>query len=100
MRAEKDISIEFLKAIGENIKRKRKERKMSLEKLGLEVGLTRMQVHRIENGYNITATTLLKLFMALNVKPEELVRFDHKFRKEDLERLVNNSKSNKKRTKK
>ena len=100
MRSEKDVSIEFLKTVGDNIKRKRQEKKMSLEKLGLEIGLTRMQVHRIENGYNITMTTFLKIFMALNMKPEELIRFDYKFRKEDLEKLVNNSKGNKRRPKK
>lgn len=100
MKNEKDISSDFLRATGENIRKKRKERKLSLEKLGLEVGLTRMQVHRIENGYNITLTTLLKLSLALNVRPEDLVKFDYKGRKADLERLVENSKGNKKRLRK
>ena len=54
-----------------------------------------MQVHRIESGYNITLTTLLKVSLALNVRAEELVRFDYKFKKDDLEKLVNNSKGNK-----
>ena len=95
MSTEKDISGEYLKAIGNNIKKNRKAKKLSLEQLGLEVGLTRMQVHRIEKGYNITLTTLLKVSLALGVKSEALVRFNHKSTKEDLEKLVNNSKGNK-----
>ena len=96
MKAEKDVAKLFLVQIGENIKKKRKKKNLSLEELGLEMGLTRMQVHRIEKGYNITATTLLKLSLALGVLPNELVKFDYKFKKEDLEKLVNNNKASKK----
>ena len=67
MKVEKDVSKLFLAQIGENIRRKRKKKDLSLEELGLEIGLTRMQVHRIEKGYNITATTILKLSMALGI---------------------------------
>jgi transcriptional regulator with XRE-family HTH domain len=97
MKPEKDVSKVFLTQIGENIKKKRKKKDLSLEELGLEMGLTRMQVHRIEKGYNITATTILKLSMALGVAPSEIVKFDYKFKKEDLEKLVNNNKASKKK---
>lgn len=99
-REEKDVSKAFLAKIGETVKKTRIERNLSLEELGLEVGLTRMQMHRIQKGYNITMTTLLKLSMALDVKPEDLVKFDHKFKKEDLERLVNVNKASKLKPKK
>ncbi len=95
MRQEKDISSKFLKQIGKNIKGLRREKKLSLEKLGLEVGLTRMQVHRIEGGYNITMQTLLKFALALKVSPDVLVKFGYKPKKDDLEKLLNNSKGNK-----
>lgn len=100
MGTEKDISKAFLASIGENIKKKRKKNGLTMEQLGLEIGLTRMQVNRIEKGYNITMTTLLKLSLALGVKTDDLVKFDYKFKKEDLERLVNNNKSSKKKIKK
>ncbi len=100
MKPEKDVSKVFLAKIGENIRKKRKKKGLSLEELGLEIGLTRMQVHRIEGGYNITATTLLKLSMALGLKPGDLVKFDYKFKKEDLERLVNTNKTSKLKNKK
>jgi DNA-binding Xre family transcriptional regulator len=98
-REEKDITKGFLLQIGHNVKKARKDQKLSLEELGLEIGLTRMQVHRIQQGYNITAITLLKLSMALGVRPEELVKFDYKFRKEDLEKMVNTNKASKLKSK-
>lgn len=92
----KDLSLDFLKQIGQNVKKRRKKKGYTLEKLGLEIGLTRMQINRIENGYNITMKTLLKLSIALGTKPETLIKFTHRSKKEDLEGLVNNNKSNKK----
>ena len=100
MGTEKDVSSIFLIRIGENIKKKRKEKGLSLEQLGLEMGLTRMQVHRIEQGYNITITTFLKISLALGIKPDELIKTDYKFKKDDLENLVNNNKSSKRKSKK
>lgn len=88
-----DIFKDYLKEVGLRVKKKRKEHKMSLEGLGLEIGLTRMQIHRIEAGYNITLKTLLKLAIALDLKPEGLLKSKAKFKKEDLEKLINSSKS-------
>lgn len=99
MSGEKDISPVFLSVIGQNIARKRKERGMTMEQLGLEIGLTRMQVNRIEKGYNITMITLLKVALALSVKPEELVKFNNRLKPEDLEKLVNNNKASRLRKK-
>jgi transcriptional regulator with XRE-family HTH domain len=88
-----DIAKEFYKEVGQRVKKKRLERDMSLEELGLEMGLTRMQVHRIEAGYNITLKTLLKLSLALEIRPETLLKVKKKLKKEDLEKLINSSKS-------
>ncbi len=96
MNKSQNISKIFLNQIGNNIKERRKKRGLTLESLGLEIGLTRMQVHRIESGYNITLTTFLKISIALNVKPELLLKSELKFKQDDLEKLLNESKSNKK----
>lgn len=69
-----------------------------MEQLGLEMGLTRMQVNRIEKGYNITMTTLLKLSIALETKMDQLLKTDYKYKKEDLEKLVNTNKASKLKT--
>jgi transcriptional regulator with XRE-family HTH domain len=62
-----EIADFFIGLIGDNIRVRRKRIGLSLEKLGLEIGLTRMDVHRIEKGYNITLTTLLKISIALGL---------------------------------
>lgn len=95
----KDISGDFYKEVGNNIKKLRSIKNLSLEKLGLEVGLTRMQMHRIESGYNITLKTILKLSIALETKPAVLIKTKTKFKREDLEKLVNTSKSAKQKRK-
>lgn len=96
MKSSVDNSKVFLEEVGENVKRRRKEKQLTLEQLGLEIGLTRMQVHRIEKGYNITLLTILKLSLALEIKPDLLLLTKFKFKKIDLERLINASKANKK----
>ena len=100
MKNEKDISAEFFRAVGQNVKKKRKEKKLSLEELGLKMGLTKMHVHRIEKGHNITLATLLKLMIALDVKCDDLLKHDRKFKKSDLEKLLENSKGSRMRSKK
>lgn len=50
-------------------------------------------MHRIENGYNITLKTILKISIALGIEPEKLLKSKIKFKKHDLEYLVNISKS-------
>lgn len=95
----KDISGDFLKEVGLRIKKLRSAKKLSLEKLGLEVGLTRMQMHRIESGYNITLKTILKLAIALETKPDALIKSKTRFKREDLEKLVNTSKSSRQKKK-
>lgn len=90
-----DISKEFIKLVGANIKKERLKKSWSLEQLGLEVGLTRMQINRIEKGYNITLSTILKIALALEVKPYSIIKVKFDGGKEHLEGLVESSKSNK-----
>ena len=85
----------FLEAVGQNVKKGRFRKGWSQEKLGLEIGLTRMQVSRIEKGYNITLTTILKLSLALDVKPGNLLKIEFVKTEGVLEGLVENSKANK-----
>lgn len=82
---------EFFKLVGGNIASYRKRKKLSMEKLGLEVGLTRAHVHRIENGYNITLLTILKLAIALQVQPDKLLKVDYRLNREELDSLLGNN---------
>ncbi len=99
-RKKEDVSKSFLKQLGNQLSTYRKEAGLTLEELGLEVGLTRMQVHRIENGYNITVLTLLKYSLAVNTNLSDLLNFKHSLGKDALEYLVNNNKSTKMEMKK
>ena len=95
MDKESHVLKRFLVDFGKNVKKARKKKSLTLEAFGLDCGLTKMQVHRIEKGYNITLETLLKLSLALNVSLCDLLKSDHSFKPADLENLVNNNKSNK-----
>jgi len=85
---QKEKPHQFLILIGENIAKYRNKRKLSMEQLGLEVGLTRAHIHRIENGYNVTMITILKLSIALNVQPYKLLQVGYELNKEELEELI------------
>ena len=61
---EHDLKIEIL---AEHIKQLRLERNLTQEELGALVGVQRAQISKIENNTgNITLSTLLKIFSALN----------------------------------
>ena len=79
----------FLKELGKNIQKHRLAQGMTMEKLGLECGLTRMQVNRIEKGLNVTMSTLLKISLALDLKPSELLKIDYQPKKDDIDVLIN-----------
>ena len=61
---EHELKIEIL---AEHIKQLRLERNLTQEELGVLVGVQRAQISKIENNTgNITLSTLLKIFTALN----------------------------------
>jgi transcriptional regulator with XRE-family HTH domain len=65
-----DVRLEFtMKRIGKNIKRLRKERGWSQEKLALEIGSSQSVIHDIEcnPGYNPTIFTIIKISTAFNL---------------------------------
>lgn len=73
MKKKESSAKSFLKSVGENIKYYRKQRGLSLDVLGLDIGLDKSNMHKIEAGKNITLLTVLKLAVVLKVKPEQLV---------------------------
>ncbi|WP_251624064.1 helix-turn-helix domain-containing protein [Odoribacter lunatus] len=61
---ENDLNL-FL--IGEAIKRTRMEKNLTQEALGKLVGVQKAQISRIENGKNLTLSTISKIFKAMGV---------------------------------
>lgn len=96
MAGEKNKLDLFFKELGKQIKHFRKENGFSLEELGLQIGLDRSAMHRIENGYHITVTTVIKLCMALDKEPKDFFEFDFNFKKEELGSIIKSKKSPKK----
>lgn len=57
---------EFL--IGEAIRQARQSRNLTQEQLGELVGVKKAQISKIENGSNVTFSTIVRLFNAMNIR--------------------------------
>ena len=57
---------------------------MTLEELGLDIGLDKSAIHHIENGRPITLTTLIKISSVLNVSLSELLSNVPVLNREDI----------------
>lgn len=57
---------EFL--IGEAIRQARQSRNLTQEQLGELVGVKKAQISKIENGCNVTFSTVARLFNAMHIK--------------------------------
>lgn len=65
---------EYLKLIGENIKRIRKSNKLTIVRLGYLCDIEKSNLIPIEKGkINITMKTLIKIARALEVEPKQLL---------------------------
>lgn len=67
----------YLDAFGENLKRLRRAKGLSQEKLALNSEMDYQQIYRIEHGkINTTISTILSISKALDVHPKELLDFE------------------------
>ena len=65
----------YLKKIGERIKKLRKEQKLTLSSLSYKNGLEPSTVSRVEKAQvDVKLSTFLKIAEALGTKPEELIK--------------------------
>lgn len=62
----------YLVELGTQIKKLRIQKKLSLEKLGSDIGLDASNLQKLELGQNLTLNTLLKLCICLNITPAKL----------------------------
>lgn len=53
--------------MGEAIKKARQSKNLTQEELGALIGVKKSQISRIENGKNITFTTIAKVFKAMGI---------------------------------
>jgi len=54
--------------VGEAIRQARKAQNLSQEQLGEMIGVQKAQISRVENGTNLTLSTIAKVFKALGQK--------------------------------
>ncbi|MFI3289919.1 MAG: helix-turn-helix transcriptional regulator [Rikenellaceae bacterium] len=66
-RKEYDSSIE-LWMVGQKIKEIRESKQLTQEDLGKLIGVQKAQISKIENGKNLTISTIIKVFKALNLE--------------------------------
>jgi transcriptional regulator with XRE-family HTH domain len=67
----------YLKRLGENIRRLRTKKGLSLRELSASCTIDHSDISKIENGaVNITFLTLIELAKALEVNPGEIIDFE------------------------
>ncbi|MFR9650099.1 MAG: helix-turn-helix transcriptional regulator [Rikenellaceae bacterium] len=66
-REEYDSSVE-LWMVGRKIKEIREAKRLTQEDLGKLIGVQKAQISKIENGKNLTISTIIKVFKALNLE--------------------------------
>lgn len=93
MAAQKNKLELFFTDLGILISKYRKEKKFSLEELGLRIGIDRSAMHRIENGKPLTVTTIIKLALALDKKPKDFFDLSFDLKSNELGSLIKSKKS-------
>jgi transcriptional regulator with XRE-family HTH domain len=78
----------YYSGVGSLIKKYRKDKKLTLEQLGFEVGLNKSDIHNIEKGKNITILTLLKIALVLEKDVAAFFDFKNPIKQEDLDSLI------------
>jgi transcriptional regulator with XRE-family HTH domain len=76
---------ECFKILGSAIAFERKKKGITLEQLGLDIGLDKSAMHHIENGKPITLTTLIKIAAVLNLKVSTLLKKLPSLTKDDID---------------
>lgn len=92
-----DKNTDIKKLLGKRIKELRTKRWLTQEVLAEKIGVGQRNLSKIECGTNfVTAETLTKILLALDIEAQELFNFNHKADKEILKReLIEAIKSDK-----
>jgi transcriptional regulator with XRE-family HTH domain len=75
----------FLKQIGDNIRKERLKKGITLAGLGEDIGLDKSNMHKIEQGKNITLVTLIKISAYLEIHPTKLFQKTNEINIKDIE---------------
>ena len=75
----------FLQQVGDNIRKERIKKGYTLAALGEDIGLDKSNMHKIEQGKNITLVTLLKIAAFLEIHPTKLLTQTSEITIQDVE---------------
>ena len=75
----------FLKQVGDNIRKERLKKGYTLAGLGEDIGLDKSNMHKIEQGKNITLVTLIKISAYLEIHPIKLFQKTNEISIKDIE---------------
>ena len=78
----------FLKQVGDNIRKERLKKGITLAGLGEDIGLDKSNMHKIEQGKNITLLTLLKIAAFLELHPNKLFQNTKEINIKDIDKLM------------
>jgi transcriptional regulator with XRE-family HTH domain len=84
MKTKNQVQI-FLKQIGDNIRKERLKKGYTLAGLGEDIGLDKSNMHKIEQGKNITLVTLIKISAYLETHPTKLFQKTNEINIKDIE---------------
>jgi transcriptional regulator with XRE-family HTH domain len=87
------IEEEFLKEVGQRIRKRRNELGISLRELGEDLGLDKGNTQKIENGKNITLKTLLRVAVFLDITPSDLLSVTMKFDLSEFEKTLTDNRN-------
>ncbi len=85
-----------MKTVGNNIRKERINKGLSLAALGEDIGLDKGNLYRIEQGKNFTLLTLTKIGAFLEVNPARLFNNCNEIRIQDAENYIKKNKQNRK----
>jgi transcriptional regulator with XRE-family HTH domain len=88
MKKRKDTVQLFLETVGNNIRKERLKKGYTLAALGEDIGLDKANMHKIEQGKNITLITLAKISVFLEAPPYKFLHHSPDLLMEDAERYV------------
>jgi transcriptional regulator with XRE-family HTH domain len=79
----------FLKQVGDNIRKERLKKGITLAGLGEDIGLDKSNMHKIEQGKNITLLTLIKIATYLEIHPIKLFQKTNEVEIKEIESYKN-----------
>jgi transcriptional regulator with XRE-family HTH domain len=89
------IEKEFLSKVGEKVKLYRTKKQLTLQEFGEDIGLDKGNTQRLENGKNMTLSTLFKIAAILEVNPRDILDFPLDFKIQDVEKFIQEKKEKK-----